>query len=142
MLWFKKDGPGLSGGVVDGLPRVGFLPFYGPGVARPVIYEQSISELEASLQPQLVREATTAGQYGALWVTLLLEVATDVASDWDNRAAWDSSALLGRTVTVWRQLGKPAVADYIFRIQSSDSPIQAVPQPGFCHCLCGQVKAF
>ena len=124
MLWFRKDDLGLRGGVVDGLPRVGFLPLYGPGVAHPVVYEQSISELEASGQPQLMREATNPAQYGALWLTLLLEVGAAVAADWDHRTGWDTPGMVGRAIRAWRQLGEPSVADYIFRIRSRDNPLE------------------
>jgi protein-L-isoaspartate(D-aspartate) O-methyltransferase len=125
MLWFQKDGLGLRGGVVQGLPRVGFLPLYGPGVARPVIYEHEISDVEASIQPHLMREARNPAQHAALWLTVLLEMAAAVPPAWDNRAGWDASGIAGRAIGVWRHSGEPGIADYVFRIRDRNTVLEA-----------------
>ena len=125
MLWFQKDRVGLRGGVVQGLPRVGFLPLYGPGVAHPVIYEQEIANVEASIQPHLTRAAQDPEQYGALWIAALLEVAASVPADWDNRSRWDASSIADRAIGVWRESGEPSTAGYVFRIRDRSTALEA-----------------
>jgi protein-L-isoaspartate(D-aspartate) O-methyltransferase len=125
MIWLQKDGFGLRGGVVQGLPRVGFLPLYGPGGVRPVIYEQEISNLEASIQQRLMRDTRDMAQYGALVLTMLLEVAAVVPTAWDSRVRWDAPGIAGRAIAAWRDLGEPDLADYVFRIRNRDARPEA-----------------
>lgn len=124
MIAFKKAGTRLIGKVASSLTGVGFIPLYGQNIIYPVLYEESISKIEASIYRELQVHNYRGPESKGIALIALLEIARAVETKARNIEPIDPKALCMQSIDLWKQLDKPKVEDFYYHLVPKEQPIE------------------
>ena len=114
MVVFRKHSGYLRGTVIPSLPRVTFLPLYGPEISQPANFGKLNINIEAELDIRLRKSGRQFHESAALYLIGTLLVADAVQTDADRIVVVDAAQLLAQADETWTRLGRPTVSDFTF----------------------------